>query len=72
MTFDTLGSVIGEEGCGITLEHLAEDDYCTIERMMNVSANSEVLKTAMKHLSRRHRKTSEGISDMLSKVPCFC
>jgi hypothetical protein len=68
MTFDTPGAqTIDEEPNGI-LDPSTEDDYRLIEKVTMVTANAEVLKSAIEHLSTNHDKTSDELGTIINAL----
>jgi hypothetical protein len=58
------GDSDGEDRDGL-VDTSTEDDYRLIEKMTNMTANAEVLKAAIEHLSVKHGKTSEELGDIV-------
>jgi hypothetical protein len=58
----------GEEGAEGSLDKSTEDEYQVFEKMIKLSANSEVLKEALEQLSSANGKTSVEVGDFLNKL----
>jgi hypothetical protein len=68
MMFDTPRSDIEKEWGGESLERSTKNDYRLFQKMMNVTANTEVLKLAAENLSTKHRTTLVELGDLLVKT----
>jgi hypothetical protein len=66
MTLDTPGSEIGggEEG----MDPSVEDDFLQIEKLTNVTANAEVLKSAIEQLNSNQGKSSSELGEVISSL----
>ena len=61
-------SVLGEEGAEGSLDKSPEEDYRVLEQVTNVTANAEVLKTAIEQLANSSEKATSELGGLVKAL----